>query len=101
MGFLLFPGFEVLDVFGPLELFACKPMRTHFKPAFVAEQRGPVESAQDVKVVAEHDFRSCPELDILVVPGAKFAAAGHMQHKICIVLSPLTLIGMDCLLPST
>ena len=69
MGFLLFPGFEVLDVFGPLEMFACKPMRAHFKPAFVAEQRGSIESAQDSKVVAEHDFQSCPALDILVVPG--------------------------------
>ncbi|KAK9832752.1 hypothetical protein WJX81_008413 [Elliptochloris bilobata] len=46
-------------------------MREHFKPVFVAERRGPVVSAQDAVTVAEHDFSSCPELDILVVPGGR------------------------------
>lgn len=101
VGFLLFPGFEVLDVFGPLELFACKPMRAHFNPVFVAEQRGQIESAQDLKVVAEHDFQSCPDLDILVVPGAHTDSCWHNTKLNWSVLWPLKLSKTWFLLVAT
>lgn len=65
---------QVLDVYGPLEMFACKPAQAHFDVVFVAERAGEVASAQKAVTVAEHDFASCPPLDILLVPG---------KHELC------------------
>ena len=62
---------QCLDVYGPLEMFGCKPMRAHFNVTFLAERKGPVPSAQEAITLAEHDFSSCPKLDILVVPGTR------------------------------
>jgi transcriptional regulator GlxA family with amidase domain len=35
----------------------------------VAEQTGPVRSTPGPETVAEHSFESCPELDLLLLPG--------------------------------
>jgi len=67
VGVILFPGFELLDVFGPLEAFGMVPDR--FKLAIVAEKAGPVPSAQGPKALAEYGFADCPHLDLILVPG--------------------------------
>jgi transcriptional regulator GlxA family with amidase domain len=67
VGVLLFPGFELLDVFGPLEAFG--HAADWFRCVTVAEQAGPVTSAQGARAVADHGFDDCPPLDILLVPG--------------------------------
>lgn len=66
LGIVLYPGFEVLDVFGPLEMWAYVP---EFKVVTVAETAGPVRSAQGVSAVAEFSFATAPPLDIMMVPG--------------------------------
>jgi transcriptional regulator GlxA family with amidase domain len=67
LGVLLFPEFELLDVFGPLEAFG--HARDWFRLVTVAEQAGPVTSAQGPRAVADHGLDDCPPLDILLVPG--------------------------------
>jgi len=67
LGVVLFPGFELLDVFGPLEAFGGLPGL--FRVVLVAEQSGPVASAQQVRAVADHGLADCPRLDLLLVPG--------------------------------
>ncbi len=67
VGVILFPGFELLDVFGPLEAFGMVPDR--FKLTMVADTAGPVASAQGPKAIAEYSLRSCPHLDLILVPG--------------------------------
>src|SRR2546421_3107604 len=67
VGVILFPEFELLDVFGPCEAYGILP--DSFKLTIVAQNRGPVKSAQGPEVIAEHDFKSAPQLDILLVPG--------------------------------
>jgi len=67
VGAVLFPKFELLDVFGPLEAFGMA--RDHFKLTTVAEKAGPVPSAQGPGAVAEYSFGNCPHLDIIIVPG--------------------------------
>ena len=64
---LLFPEFELLDVFGPLEAFG--QAKDWFRVVTVAERPGPVASAQGPRAVADHGFADCPPLDILLVPG--------------------------------
>src|SRR5881397_507008 len=67
LGVVLFPGFELLDVFGPLEAFG--GLGGLFRVMTVAERAGPVASAQRVRAVADHGLADCPRLDLLLVPG--------------------------------
>jgi len=66
-GVVLFPEFELLDVFGPVEMFA--NLTGMVDTVMVAENAGPVRSAQAVNVVADHGFADCPKLDYILVPG--------------------------------
>jgi transcriptional regulator GlxA family with amidase domain len=67
LGVVLYPGFELLDVFGPLEAFGNVPGTIGVK--MVAAQAGPVVSAQGPRAVADHGFADAPKLDLLLIPG--------------------------------
>lgn len=67
IGVVLFEGFELLDVFGPVELFGRLPDR--FALELVGPIAGPVQSAQGPLVVADHAYRDAPTCDIVLVPG--------------------------------
>jgi transcriptional regulator GlxA family with amidase domain len=67
LGVVLFPGFETLDVFGPVEMFGSLPGAVEIR--MVAERPGVVPSAQGVAVHVDHVFADCPRLDLLLVPG--------------------------------
>jgi transcriptional regulator GlxA family with amidase domain len=64
---VLFPEFELLDVFGPLEMFGALQGLVTIHTC--AEKAGTVASAQGPQAVAEQDFRSAPACDLLLVPG--------------------------------
>lgn len=67
LGVLLFPEFELLDVYGPLEMFGC--LRGTIDIVTVAENAGPVASFQGPRTLADHSLSSCPALDLLLIPG--------------------------------
>lgn len=67
LGVVLYPDFELLDVFGPVEMFGNLTGVVEVK--MVAQQRGPVVSAQGPSVLADHGFEDCPHLDLILVPG--------------------------------
>ena len=67
LGVVLFPDFELLDVFGPLEMFG--NMKGAVDVKMIAERKTPVHSAQGPSVVIDHSFDDCPHLDLLLVPG--------------------------------
>ena len=67
LGVLLYPNFELLDVFGPVEMFGS--LKDQVTVLMVAENAGPVESFQKTKVIADHGLDDCPKLDLLLVPG--------------------------------
>lgn len=62
---VLFDGFELLDVFGPVELVAMAGLPVDF----VGPVAGPVASSQGVEVVAARDYAEVAETDVLLVPG--------------------------------
>jgi transcriptional regulator GlxA family with amidase domain len=64
---VLFPGFEILDLAGPLEMFG--NLTGEFSVVTVAERAGPVRSSQQVELVADHGFETCPGADYVLVPG--------------------------------
>jgi transcriptional regulator GlxA family with amidase domain len=76
VGVLLFPDFEPLDVFGPVEAFAIAQVpgeepggKSPFRMVAVAERAGPVAMRGGLRAVADHSLADCPPLDLLLVPG--------------------------------
>jgi transcriptional regulator GlxA family with amidase domain len=67
LGALLYPQFELLDLYGPLEMFGS--LGKALQIVTIAEQPGPVRSSPGPSTVAEHSFSSAPPLDLLLVPG--------------------------------
>jgi len=67
LGAVLYPQFELLDLYGPLEMLGS--LGQHLRIVTVAEQPGPVASAQGPCTVAEHGFAEAPRLDLVLVPG--------------------------------
>jgi transcriptional regulator GlxA family with amidase domain len=67
LGAVLYPQFELLDLYGPLEMFGA--LGPALRIVTVAEQRGPVASAQGPATLAEHGFDDAPKLDLVLVPG--------------------------------
>lgn len=63
---VLFERFELLDVFGPLEMLGYVP---GLQITLLAEARGPVSSTPGPAAVAEHALAEAPPLDMLLVPG--------------------------------
>jgi putative intracellular protease/amidase len=69
VGTLLFPGFELLDVFGPLEMFGGLP--EDYRLVTMAEQAGAVASNQGPKAIADVALFDVMPLDILLIPGGR------------------------------
>lgn len=68
---LLYPGVELLDFAGPLEVFssAMSPAGEHFRVYTVAETREPLLSQGCLTIVPEFTIADCPPPDLFVVPG--------------------------------
>jgi putative intracellular protease/amidase len=70
VGVLLFEGFELLDVFGPLEAWGMVGEITRaYTIVTAAETPGPVKSAQGPRAVADYALADCPPIDAILVPG--------------------------------
>jgi transcriptional regulator GlxA family with amidase domain len=69
VGALLFEGFELLDVFGPLEAWGMLAAGGEWKIVTTAENAGAVASAQGPQAVADNALSECPKLDVMLVPG--------------------------------
>ncbi len=67
LGALFYPGWEMLDTCGPLEMFG--NMQGMIEIVTVAQQAGPVASVQGPAMVAQYGFADCPPLDLLLIPG--------------------------------
>ena len=67
LGAVLYDQFELLDLYGPLEMFGS--LGPELRIVTVAERTGPVASAQGPETVAHFDFAGAPALDLLLLPG--------------------------------
>jgi len=67
VGFVLFEDFELLDVFGPAEMFGVLKDRVRIE--MIAAEAGPVRSSQGPRVIAERGFAEVAEPDLVLVPG--------------------------------
>ena len=64
VGVVLFEGFELLDVFGPLEMLGKLSRIT-----MLAERTGPVASIQGPRSVVDMAIADSPGFDVILVPG--------------------------------
>ena len=70
VGVLLFEGFELLDVFGPLEAWGMHAEINRTCTIVVAaEKAGAVKSAQGPRAIADYALADCAQIDIMLVPG--------------------------------
>ncbi|KAK6538027.1 hypothetical protein TWF694_010920 [Orbilia ellipsospora] len=79
-GIAMFPGYEPLDVMGPLQILFRTSMMFPVKLSLIASAAGPITAlppAPELKgasvaapvMMATHSFANAPKLDILLVPG--------------------------------
>jgi putative intracellular protease/amidase len=73
IGVLLFPQFEALDVYGPVQMWGRLP---DYEVVMVAERAGAVASGQVVETAARYSFESAPQFEILLVPGGSGTRPG-------------------------
>ena len=73
---VLFDGFTVLDMYGPVQAFgSCRLTRPDgtvwqfFEVFTVADRKGPIKGAQGPSTHADFSFGDVPPFDILLVPG--------------------------------
>lgn len=67
LGAILYPDFELLDYYGPLEMFGSTGQGLRI--VTIAEHQGPVKSVQGPSTVADADFAHAPPLDLILLPG--------------------------------
>lgn len=67
LGMVVFEGFQLLDTFGPLEMFGS--LRDKVQIVMIGENAGPVKSSAGPAVVVDYAFADAPKLDIVMIPG--------------------------------
>ena len=67
LGAIFYNNFELLDVYGPLEMFG--NIGPELRLVTVAQKAGEVISAQGPKAFADYGFADCPPLDLILLPG--------------------------------
>lgn len=69
VGIVIFPGFELLDVFGPAEMFGALPEK--MKLVLIGTTSGNIRSHQGIAVKVDTDIAHAPHVDILLIPGGQ------------------------------
>jgi len=90
LGIVLYPGFEPLDVFGPLEMFmnvGVERLVVHMiaqEAGLVPSSTGAYPAAIAPKVQADVSLADAPPLDIIMVPGG-FGTLQQLQNETLLV----------------
>lgn len=69
VGIVIFQGFELLDVFGPAEMFGALPEK--IKLVLIGTTSGNIRSNQGIAVKVDTDITHAPHVDILLIPGGQ------------------------------
>lgn len=67
LGSIFYNDFELLDAYGPLEMFGA--LGDKIELVTIAEQAGPVRSSVGPKTIADYSFDNAPSLDLILIPG--------------------------------
>jgi transcriptional regulator GlxA family with amidase domain len=67
IGALVFPEFETLDLFGPIQMFGS--VKGAFQLSIVSEHSHPVPSRHGQSIAVDRTFDADPGFDLLLIPG--------------------------------
>ncbi|WP_300302694.1 DJ-1/PfpI family protein [Ferrovibrio sp.] len=80
-GFLMYPGYEELDMIGPWEIATMwKTYAAGPECVTVAQSRDPMRCAKGLLTAADYTYEDAGKLDYLLVPGG-FAAFEEMKNE--------------------
>ena len=84
LGAILYEGFELLDMFGPLEMFTALPPE-QLQVVMVAEQKGAVKAGSMSNspmptFIADYGFNDAPPLDLILLPGG-FGTIPELENE--------------------
>ena len=71
VGILVFDNVQIIDYTAPYEVFG----QAGFEVVLIAKTKEEISTVMGMKVNPHHDFKSAPNVDILVVPGGGVRAA--------------------------
>ncbi|RUP13319.1 ThiJ/PfpI domain-containing protein [Jimgerdemannia flammicorona] len=80
IGAIIFPGFDCLDLYGPLRFFGTRT--EDFTIKIVAETHNPVPSTARAATHVDHTFDDCPHLDVVLLPGGIGTRAGVKNERL-------------------
>ena len=70
VAFVLYPGLTLLDLVGPLQVFASlRQFNDQYRPMVVAERIEPMPTDGPLQVIADHTFDQVPDPEVVIVPG--------------------------------
>jgi len=79
VGAVLFPGFELLDLYGPLEMLGL--LGDQISITLFAEIPGAIKSSVGVKGYAEASLKEASALDLLLIPGGIGTRALVLENR--------------------
>ena len=70
VAFVLYPGLTLLDLVGPLQVFASlRQFNDQYRPVVVAERLEPLATDGPLTVTADRTFGDVPDPEVVIVPG--------------------------------
>jgi putative intracellular protease/amidase len=70
VAFVLYPGLTLLDLVGPLQVFAgLRRFSDQYRPVVVAERLEPMPTDGPLTVTADQTFADVPDPAVVIVPG--------------------------------
>jgi transcriptional regulator GlxA family with amidase domain len=70
VAFVLYPGLTLLDLVGPLQVFASlRRFTQQYRPVVVAERLEPMPTDGPLQVTADQTFGDVPDPTVVIVPG--------------------------------
>jgi putative intracellular protease/amidase len=70
VAFVLYPGLTLLDLVGPLQVFASlRRFNDQYRPVVVAERIEPMPTDGPLTVTADQTFADVPDPTVVIVPG--------------------------------
>ncbi|TLD36592.1 class I glutamine amidotransferase-like protein [Venturia nashicola] len=94
-GLLLYPGFEALDAFGPMEVINDLSRTKDITLSIIAETLSPVSTLLPgthkvgQQILPTHTFTTAPTLDVLIIPGGWGAVDPAPEPELLTYLSTI------------
>jgi transcriptional regulator GlxA family with amidase domain len=83
VAFVLYPGLTLLDLVGPLQVFASlRQFNDQYRPVVVAERLEPMATDGPLTVTADHTFDQVPDPEVVIVPGGGAPTIKAMGNQV-------------------